>query len=327
MSETGAATRAEPQDAAFLDRLRSFVGKEAGSPLVARDPVNEAMIRHWCDAVGDRNPLYTDADVAARSVHGGIVAPPTMLQAWTMRGFVNGGPGPGAPMPRLLEVLDEAGFTSVVAVSSEQEYVRYLRPGDAITATTIVEDVSEEKRTALGSGHFVTTRIRYTDQRGDVVGTQVLGLLKFRPGDGAQRTDGTEVAQRRPRPAMNQDTEFFWQGAARGELLIQRCSSCGELRHPPGPMCPRCRSTEWDTVRASGRGEVYSFVVHHHPPIPGFEPPFVVALVGLEEGTRLVSNVVDVDPAEVTIGMPVEVTFVGVDEDLAVPVFRPRKDG
>ncbi len=321
MSGTEAATRAG-EDAAFLDHLRSFVGKEAGTPLVAKDAVNEAMIRHWCDAVGDGNPVYTDSDLAARSVHGGIVAPPTMLQAWTMRGFVNGGLGPGAPMPRLLEVLDEAGFSSVVAVSSEQEYVRYLRPGDAITATTVVEDVSGEKRTALGPGHFVTTRITYTDQDGEVVGTQVLGLLKFRPSDGP--SEDPSAAERRPLPAMNLDTEFFWQGATRGELLIQRCASCGELRHPPAPMCARCRSTEWDTVRSSGRGRVYSFVVHHHPPIPGFDPPFVVALVELEEGTRLVTNIVDADPTDVAVGMPVEVTFLEVNGELSIPVFRPR---
>jgi uncharacterized OB-fold protein/acyl dehydratase len=324
VSRTEATTRAPDAEEEFLRLLRSFVGKEAGAPLVARDPVNEAMIRHWCDAVGDSNPVYTDPEVATGSVHGGVVAPPTMLQAWTMRGF-NGGPGPGAPMPRLLEVLDEAGFTSIVATSSEQEYVRYLRPGDAITATTVVEDVSKEKRTALGPGHFVTTRITYTDQRGEVVGTQVLGLLMFRPKGSDDRPDISEPAEPRPRPAMSDDTRFFWEGAARRELLIQRCASCGALRHPPGPMCPRCRSTEWDTVRATGRGEVYSFVVHHHPPVPGFRIPYVVALVELEEGTRLAANVVDIDPADVAIGMPVEVTFVDVDRDLTVPAFRPRE--
>ena len=319
MSRTEESTR----ETEFLQRLRSFVGKEAGAPLVARDPVNESMIRHWCDAIGDRNPIYSDPDAAERSVHGGIVAPPTMLQAWTMRGFVNGGPGPGAPMPRLLEVLDEAGFTSIVATSSEQEYARYLRPGDAITATTVVEQVSEEKQTALGPGHFVTTRITYTAQGGEVVGTQVLGLLKFRPPDAG----GEEPAKSRPRPAINDDTRFFWEGASRGELLIQRCSSCGALRHPPGPMCPRCRSTEWDTLRASGRGRVYSFVVHHHPPVPGFRLPYVVALVELEEGTRLVANLVDVEPGAVVIGMPVEVRFVEVDADLTVPAFRRAEGG
>jgi uncharacterized OB-fold protein/acyl dehydratase len=318
VSRTEASTRAPESNDDFVQLLRSFVGKEAGAPLVARDPVNEPMIRHWCDATGDRNPVYTDADAAAGSVHGGIVAPPTMLQAWTMRGFVNGGLGPGAPMPRLLEVLDEAGFTSIVATGSEQEYVRYLRPGDAITATTVVEEVSDEKRTALGPGHFVTTRITYTGADGEEVATQTMVLLKFRPPEG---DEGTAAA--RPRPAINDDTRFFWEGAVKGELRIQRCASCGRLRHPPGPMCPDCRSVEWDFVEASGRGQVYSFVVHHHPPIPGFQTPYVVALVELEEGTRLVANLIDLEPEKVEIGMPVEVAFVQVDPDYTAPAFRP----
>jgi uncharacterized OB-fold protein len=88
-------------------------------------------------------------------------------------------------------------------------------------------------------------------------------------------------------------------------------------------MCPHCQSVEWDTVAASGRGTVYSFVVPHHPQVPAFEYPYVVALVELEEGTRLVSNVIDVDPADVSVGMPVEVRFVAVDDELTLPLFRP----
>jgi len=302
----------------LLDRLRAFEGRRAGEPIVARDEVNTAMIRHWCDAIGDDNPVYTDPELAGRSVHGGIVAPPTMLQAWTMRGLVTPypGPGPGAPMPELLQILDDAGFTSIVATNCEQEYTRYLRPGERVTATTVIESVSEEKQTALGAGHFITTRIEYTVEGGEVAGTQLFRLFKFRPA--ARATE----AGARPRPATNEDTAFFWEGAARGELLIQRCASCGTLRHPPRPACPSCRSLEWDTQRAGGRGTVHSYVVHHHPPVPGFEPPYVVVLVELEEGTRLVSNLVDADPSEVSIGMPVEVEFVRVDDELTLPLFK-----
>jgi uncharacterized OB-fold protein len=123
---------------------------------------------------------------------------------------------------------------------------------------------------------------------------------------------------------MNQDTQFFWDGASRHELLIQRCTSCGSLRHPPRTMCGACGSLEWDTVRAGGWGEVYSFVVIHHPPVPGFEMPYVVALVALEEGTRIVTSIVEVDPADVRIGMPVELDFLTVDDRLTLPVFKPR---
>ena len=127
----------------------------------------------------------------------------------------------------------------------------------------------------------------------------------------------------RPRPAMSADTSFFWEGAKRGELLIQRCSACGTLRHPPGPGCAACGSVDWDTVRSSGRGTVHSFAVHHYPPIPGFEYPLAIGLIDLEEGTRLISNIVGIDPHVIEIGMPVEVTFEEFDDDLSLPQFKP----
>jgi len=130
-------------------------------------------------------------------------------------------------------------------------------------------------------------------------------------------------AVRRPRPAQTPDNAFFWQGVREGQLLIQRCSGCGRLRHPPGPMCPSCHSFEWTTQRASGRGRVHSFVVAHHPPVPPFEYPNLIVLIELEEGTRLVSNLIGVDPSEAEIGMPVEVVFERVDPELVLPLFQP----
>lgn len=319
MSRAEARTEAQAGRGAFYERLRSFVGREAGRPFGGRDAVNPEMIRHWCEAIGDRNPVYTDPAVAARSVHGGIVAPPTMLQAWAMKGLVPPPPETEEVRAELHALLEGAGFTSVIATNCEQEYARYLRPGDRLTATTVIEDVSEEKATALGPGHFLTYRITYRDREGEVVGTQMFRLLKYRSAAAAPA--------RRPRPQANQDTAFFWEGARRGRLLVQGCASCGRLRHPPRPMCPSCRSLEWEAVPASGRGEVYSFVVHHHPPVPGFETPYVVALVQLEEGVRLVSNLVEVRPGDVRVGMPVEATFVAVDEELTLPMFRPRAEG
>lgn len=301
----------------LLERLRAYVGKAVRPPLVARDPVNVAQIRHWCDAIGDANPVYLDERAARASSHGGIVAPPTMLQAWVMQGLP-GPKGPGAPQNEVTEILDEAGFTSVVATNCEQEYVRYVRPGDLITAITTLEEVTDEKETALGVGHFVTTLVTYTDQRGEVVGRQRFRLLKFKPPQRAAAGPG----ERRPRPAINDDTRFFWEGVARGELLVQRCTSCGRLRHPPRPACGRCRSLDWEPQRMSGRGEVYSFVVHHYPPVPGFEPPFAVALVRLDEGPRIVSNIVGVAPGDVHVGMRVMVTFVRIDDELTLPMFE-----
>lgn len=135
------------------------------------------------------------------------------------------------------------------------------------------------------------------------------------------------AATRRPRPGVNQDNQFFWDGTREGKLLIQRCRSCGALRHPPGAMCPQCQSLEWDTLEASGRGVVYSFVVAHHPPIPPFEYPNAIVLVELEEGTRLVSNLVGIAPDDIKIGMPVEVEFLEADETWTIPQFRPSESG
>ena len=124
-------------------------------------------------------------------------------------------------------------------------------------------------------------------------------------------------------PSMTADSQFFWDGVREHRLLIQRCARCGALRHPPRPMCPECHSLEWDAVEASGRGTVYSFVIPHHPPLPWFPEPYVVALVDLEEGTRLVTNIVGAAPGDVTIGMPVEVRFEHFDGDLVLPLFAP----
>ncbi|OJZ65365.1 nucleic acid-binding protein [Mycobacterium paraffinicum] len=124
-------------------------------------------------------------------------------------------------------------------------------------------------------------------------------------------------------PAITADTEFFWNGLRDNKLLIQRCNGCGQLRHPPRPMCPHCRSLGWDTVESSGRGTVYSYVMPHEPKFPFFEYPYVVVLVELDEGVRLVSNLTGIDPADVRTGMPVEVYYHGFDNDLVLHQFRP----
>ena len=95
------------------------------------------------------------------------------------------------------------------------------------------------------------------------------------------------------------------------------------LRHPPRPACASCDSFEWDTVTSSGRGTVFSYVVVHHPQIPGFDYPLPIAVVELEEGTRLVGDLIGVDAADVRIGMPVVVEMVAVDDELTIPMFRP----
>jgi hypothetical protein len=124
---------------------------------------------------------------------------------------------------------------------------------------------------------------------------------------------------------MTADTEFYWQGMRDHRLLIQHCTVCDELRHPPRPMCPTCNSLSWDAIESSGKGVVYSFVMPVYPPFPWFEGPYIVAVVELEEGTRVVTNLVGVTPEDTTIGMPVEVTFEHFDNDLVLAQFTPRE--
>ena len=150
----------------------------------ARDAVNLPMIRHWCDAVADQNPVYTDAEAAEESLHGGIVAPPTMLQAWTMRGLERRPPGALAAAGRgggPIKLLNDAGYTSVVATDCEQDYVRYLRLDDLLTTESELESVSDEKQTALGRGYFVTNKTTIRDQHGEVVAEMRFRILWFKP--------------------------------------------------------------------------------------------------------------------------------------------------
>jgi uncharacterized protein len=300
-------------DEEFHEQLQAFVGVEIGPPTAAPDEVNLAMVRHWCEAIGDTNPVYLDSGAAAASVHGGLVAPPTMLQAWVMRPF--GGPisDENGPYHRMTALLASRGFTSVVATNSDQTYHRYLRPGDRLTMRTVIDSISPQKTTALGTGHFVTTRQDYFDDSGDLVGSMMFRIIRFRP---AQRA---VAAPPRPRPGTTVDNQWWFDALLEGRLEIQRCSSCGRLRHPPGPMCPACHSLDWDAVDASGRGTVYSHVTVHHPQVPGFDYPLPVLLVDLDEGVRMVMNV---DPAggDVSIGQDVSIEVRTFDPELALPI-------
>ncbi len=182
---------ADDETTPFREQLDALVGKPmgSGSPTVAPDPVNQPMIRHWAAAFEDRNPVYTDAAFAAGTRLGGIVAPPLMLQTWTMAtpkitGIAQRG---GSPVESQhtspMSVFDEAGFVGTLASNSEFEIERYLHLGEVISASTVIESISDEKRTRLGPGHFVTWVTTYVDETGVVVGRQRFRILKFRPQD------------------------------------------------------------------------------------------------------------------------------------------------
>lgn len=299
--------------------LKAYEGRSASASGIGKDLVNEPMIRHWCEVMGDRNPAYGGPDA---------IAPPTMLQAWTMGGL-SGHTGRTGAHDELFALLDGAGFAAVVATDCEQEYRLPLRPGHRITFDSVIETVSPRKTTKLGAGYFVTTRMDIRAD-GEPAGTHRFRILKYAPAAGRR------PAPRRPRPVVNRDNAGFWEGVAEHRLLIQRCASCEQLRFPWLPGCGACGSPDWDTVEAGGEGTVYSYVVMHHPPFPAFAGseggregagPYAVGLIELAEGVRMVSNVIGVPYDKVRIGMPVRLEFFRADEDLELPVFRALAAG
>jgi uncharacterized OB-fold protein len=130
---------------------------------------------------------------------------------------------------------------------------------------------------------------------------------------------------RKPLPRIDEESRGFWEALARHELYVQRCRACGTTRYHPRALCPSCLSADTEWLRCSGRGTVYSFTVTHQNQQPGFreELPYVLAIVELEEGVRLMTNVVGCAPDAVRIGMPVQVAFDDVTPEVTLPKFQP----
>jgi len=295
------------------DAIRAAAARLTASgdsrPRAARDPVNLPMIRNWTEIIDPNGP----DDPAT--------APPAMIQVWTMPGL-HGVRADDDPLGQMSQVLDEAGYTSVVATNCDQAYHRYLKTGEQLSVQARLLDVTGPKRTALGEGWFVTTRSTWFSAD-EPVATMDFRILKFRP-EPERSTHADPTSTTSPMlPLVTPDTAFFWDGTAVGELRIQRCAKCGALRHPPGPMCPACgEASDGGYAVAAGTGEVFSYVVHHHPPVPGKRLPMVVALVQLPEGVRILGEMPGVRPDQVRIGLPVRVTFTQAG-DMALPAWRP----
>jgi hypothetical protein len=277
----------------------------------ARDPVNEPTIKTWVEALGDRNPIYTDEAAARAAGHPGLVAPPAMIQVWTMFGLSGERPTDD-PMGPLMELFDGAGYVGVVATNCEQTYHRYLRPGEQVSIASEMRDVVGPKQTALGEGWFINQHITWRVGDEDVA-EMAWRILKFKPREsdavGAAAVPADLDSDAMMRPALSRDTAFFWEGVAAHELRIQRRPD-GTLQHPPVPAVWQDKEQPVDYLVASGKGTVYSFVVHHAPKVPGRTLPFVIALVELEEGIRMLGELRNVDHADVTIGMPVHATYI-----------------
>ncbi|QCI13008.1 DNA-binding protein [Pseudomonas putida] len=318
---------ADPQ---LLSSVRALVGREYGR-VYAWDAVNAPMIRQWCEIMGIDNPLYSDADFAQGSPYQAIVAPPAMLQVWTMEGLHANNYPPGSTDQNPYEVLkliEEYGYASVVAVNSELSFTRPVHVGERLYYTTRLDAVGDEKTTALGTGFFVTLVMSHFVEKpeGDeAVGELLFRVFKFRPANPqpVAKAEPVQAKAKRPLPGVSDDTRFFWEGCAEGRLLIQRCSACATLRHPPAPVCMHCHSFEWDSVEASGRANLYSFVVMHYPEVPPFDHPNPIGLIELEEGVRLIAGLIGVQREQLQIGQRLQVEFHTFDEQQTLPLFRP----
>jgi hypothetical protein len=170
--------------------IESYVGLQAEPPRVARYAVNDAMIRNWVEAHEDLNPVYVDRDAARATGRTDIVCPPAMISTWVMSGLrryreVQQVRAEGRPedfaYSRLMDTLDKAGYTSVVATNVDQTYLREVSPGDHITAYYTIEAISPVKQTGLGEGRFITLLKHYCDANDALVCEERFRLLRFKP--------------------------------------------------------------------------------------------------------------------------------------------------
>lgn len=304
--------------------IDGIIAAGTSTPTIARDPVNQPMIHHWTDAIGDTNPIYVDAEAARAAGHDGIVAPPAMIQVWTMMGLGRTR-SDDDPLGQAMKLFDDAGYVGVVATNCDQTYHRYLRPGEQVAMSAEIVGIVGPKQTALGEGYFINQKIRW--HVGDEeVAEMDWRIMKFLPGDkDAEQSAGAVIPEdldpdKLMRPSSSRDTKFFWDGINAHELRIQRRQD-GTLQHPPVPAVWAGKDDPIDYVVASGKGTVFSYVVHHAPKVPGRTLPFVIALVELEEGVRMLGELRGIDPADVKIGLPVQATYLDFPDSDVSPAW------
>ena len=133
------------------------------------------------------------------------------------------------------------------------------------------------------------------------------------------------MSYKKPLPKPNADTAHFWDGCREHELRFQKCAKCGHVRWPASFLCPTCHSQETLWMTAKGRGKIYSYVIYHRAYHPGFEKdvPYAVALVELDEGPRMLTNIIGCRPEEVQCDMPVEIEWEDIEENISLPKFSP----
>ena len=306
--------------AELLEKVKPLLNRRVG-PYKSFNPVSRTQVWQWCTAMGDDNPLYLAGDE--------VIAPPTMMQMWTMRNAQGNYPeGSSDANPyEILRIMEDHGYAGVMAVSYDQTFHRYLTEGDQVHHYSTIVNITDEKSTGIGKGFFVTELAQFLDQNEECFAEATITYFQYqapkRPA--SQKSSSGPMKINRVAPIENHDNEHYWEGLRQGKLLIQKCTSCDTLRHPPQPMCECCQSTEWDTVAAKGKGTVYTYTIMHYPEIPPFDYPNAIVLVDLEEGVRLVSQLTDCKPDDIAIGMPVEMEIKEVQEGMSLPLFKPAK--
>ena len=314
------------QQKAFEAQLYTYVGQPVCGRTAAKDPVNQAMIRHWAEIMGDQNPAYHDADWAATSRRGKVIAPPAMMYVWGQEGFAVTTGRPPDAQSKLVNLFNDNGYIGTLGTNVKQEYCREVSPGDTVYMEMVIDSISEQKSTARGIGYFFETLATFSDQHGTVVGTQRFRVLKFVPAQQQEAADSQAeplAAPTRITSPRGHDNKWWWEACDEGRVLIQRCRDCRTLRHPPRPMCGECQSMAWDSIESSLDGELLSYTELHHPKIPGYQYPLICAVIRLGEGTNIVSNVVGCEPADVHIGMKLKGRVEQVDDKTMLPQFYP----
>ncbi|MFC2027295.1 MaoC family dehydratase N-terminal domain-containing protein [Chloroflexota bacterium] len=164
------------------DVLKAMIG-EVSQVLKSNDDVNKAMIRHWCEALEDNNPLYTDEGYSKKSEYGSIIMPPAMVQSHCLPVMWPKKQTPPDPLAKAMKICTEAGYSAIVGISISYEFYRPLYPGDQIRYRIKLANASSEKTTKLGQGYFVTSEYSYTNQNGEAISTQFLTVLAYKPSD------------------------------------------------------------------------------------------------------------------------------------------------
>src|SRR5271163_2326712 len=194
------------------EAIEKITATVVAKPRDARDPVNLPTIKNWVEALGDVNPIYVDEAAASAAGHPGIVAPPAMIQVWTMFGLARDRPKDD-PMGPIMQLFDESGYVGVVATNCEQTYHRYLRPGEQVSITSEMGDVVGPKQTGLGEGFFINQHIVWRVGDEDVAEMN-WRILKFKPRDSEASASVPEDldSEAMMRPSLSRDTAFFWEG-------------------------------------------------------------------------------------------------------------------